>query len=80
MTTPNVKVGIVGLGRLGKRHAENLAFSVRGAELVAACSPDADEPQTDRLLRHATSGCGTGRQSRQALPDRQAQHTPTPPA
>jgi myo-inositol 2-dehydrogenase/D-chiro-inositol 1-dehydrogenase len=43
MSAPNAKVGIVGLGRLGKRHAENLAFRVPGAELVAACSPDADE-------------------------------------
>ena len=43
MTTPTVKVGIVGLGRLGKRHGENLAFSVRGAALGAACSPDPEE-------------------------------------
>jgi len=33
-----IKFGIVGLGRLGKRHAENIAFKVPGAELVAACS------------------------------------------
>jgi myo-inositol 2-dehydrogenase/D-chiro-inositol 1-dehydrogenase len=38
-----VRVGIVGLGRMGKRHAENLARRVPGAELVAACSPIADE-------------------------------------
>lgn len=43
MSAPNAKIGIVGLGRLGKRHAENLAQRVPGAELVAACSPDADE-------------------------------------
>ena len=43
MSHANVKVGIVGLGRLGKRHAENLALRVPGAELVAACSPEADE-------------------------------------
>ena len=43
MSAPNAKVGIVGLGRLGKRHGENLAFRVPGAELVAACSPDAEE-------------------------------------
>ena len=35
----NVRVGIVGLGRLGRRHAENLAFRVAGAQLVAAASP-----------------------------------------
>ena len=34
-----VKIGIVGLGRLGKRHAYNLANLVPGAELIAACSP-----------------------------------------
>src|SRR6188474_1546657 len=56
MTAPNAKVGIVGLGRLGKRHAENLALRVPGAELVAACSPDADERAwaTQRLgVKHA---------------------------
>ena len=39
MAPQNVRVGIVGLGRLGRRHAENLAFRVAGAELVAAASP-----------------------------------------
>src|SRR5471030_1214274 len=34
-----LKVGIVGLGRLGQRHAENLAHHVPHAHLVAACSP-----------------------------------------
>ena len=34
-----VRIGIVGLGRLGRRHAENLAFRVGGARLVAAASP-----------------------------------------
>lgn len=38
-----VRVGIAGLGRMGMRHAENLAMRVPGAELVAACSPLADE-------------------------------------
>ena len=33
-----VKIGIVGLGRLGKRHAQNLRYRVIGAELTAACS------------------------------------------
>lgn len=33
-----VKVGIAGLGRLGKVHANNLAFKIPGAELTAACS------------------------------------------
>jgi myo-inositol 2-dehydrogenase/D-chiro-inositol 1-dehydrogenase len=36
---PNqVRVGIVGLGRLGMRHAENLAFRIAGARLEAACA------------------------------------------
>ena len=38
-----LKIGIVGLGRLGKRHAENLALRVPGALLVAAASPVAEE-------------------------------------
>ena len=38
-----VRVGVVGLGRLGKRHAENLAYRVPGAALVAACSPLEEE-------------------------------------
>lgn len=33
-----VKVGITGLGRLGKVHAGNLAFKIPNAELTAACS------------------------------------------
>jgi myo-inositol 2-dehydrogenase/D-chiro-inositol 1-dehydrogenase len=38
-----VRVGIAGLGRMGRRHAENLARRVPNAELVAACDPSADE-------------------------------------
>lgn len=38
-----VRIGIAGLGRLGRRHAENLAFRVDGAQLVAAASPVAEE-------------------------------------
>ncbi|RKX89061.1 MAG: inositol 2-dehydrogenase [Spirochaetes bacterium] len=33
-----VKIGIVGLGRLGKRHAANLRYQVPGGQLAAACS------------------------------------------
>ena len=44
MTTPSrLRVGIAGLGRLGRRHADNLARRVPRAELVAACSPIEDE-------------------------------------
>ncbi|HEX7270670.1 MAG TPA: Gfo/Idh/MocA family oxidoreductase [Casimicrobiaceae bacterium] len=38
-----LRVGIAGLGRLGRRHAENLARRIPHAELAAACSPVADE-------------------------------------
>jgi myo-inositol 2-dehydrogenase/D-chiro-inositol 1-dehydrogenase len=32
-----IKLGIVGLGRLGKRHAEDIAFRIPNAELTAVC-------------------------------------------
>lgn len=32
-----IKVGAIGLGRLGYQHAENLAFKIQGAELTALC-------------------------------------------
>ncbi len=41
--TGRLRFGVVGLGRLGKRHAENLAYRVPGASLVAACSPLEEE-------------------------------------
>lgn len=41
--TSNLRIGIAGLGRMGRRHAENLARRVTGATLAAACSPLADE-------------------------------------
>jgi myo-inositol 2-dehydrogenase/D-chiro-inositol 1-dehydrogenase len=61
-----LRVGIAGLGRMGSRHARNLATRVPNAHLVAACSPSAEErawaardlrvPQTcatyAELLRH----------------------------
>ncbi len=43
-----VRIGIAGLGRLGKRHAANLAVKVEGAELAAACSPVAEEREWAR--------------------------------
>jgi myo-inositol 2-dehydrogenase/D-chiro-inositol 1-dehydrogenase len=43
MTNPRLRIGIVGLGRMGRRHAENLAHKVPQSELVAACSPVQDE-------------------------------------
>ncbi|MCM5682472.1 Gfo/Idh/MocA family oxidoreductase [Schlegelella sp. S2-27] len=38
-----LRIGIAGLGRLGRRHAETLAFRTRHCRLVAACSPVASE-------------------------------------
>jgi myo-inositol 2-dehydrogenase/D-chiro-inositol 1-dehydrogenase len=38
-----LRIGIAGLGRLGRHHAENLARRIPRAELVAACSPVAEE-------------------------------------
>lgn len=38
-----VKVGIVGLGRLGIEHARNIAFQIPNAELTAVCSIDSNE-------------------------------------
>ena len=41
----DVRIGIVGLGRLGMKHAENLAFRIRGARLEAACALEPDRVQ-----------------------------------
>ncbi|BDR74688.1 Gfo/Idh/MocA family protein [Clostridium tetani] len=38
-----IKVGIVGLGRLGRKHAENIALRIFNAELTAVCSVIKDE-------------------------------------
>ncbi|EIF30358.1 putative dehydrogenase [Burkholderia sp. Ch1-1] len=50
MTTAaaRLRVGVIGLGRLGKRHAENLAYRVPGASVVAACSPVEEEREWAR--------------------------------
>lgn len=37
MKMKKIKIGAVGLGRLGYQHAENIAFKIPGAELVALC-------------------------------------------
>ena len=34
----NVNIGVVGLGRLGLKHAENLAFKIPKANLIAVCA------------------------------------------
>src|SRR5262249_10709563 len=43
MRSTPLRVGMVGVGRMGKHHAINLAQRVTGADLVAACSPVAEE-------------------------------------
>ena len=43
MTAPPLRIGIAGVGRMGRHHAANLAQRVLGAALVAACSPVAEE-------------------------------------
>lgn len=43
MNNAPLRIGMVGLGRLGQRHAENLVQRVAHAEVVAACSPVAEE-------------------------------------
>ena len=48
MSTRRLKVGMAGLGRMGARHARNLATRVPGAELIAANSPVADEREWAR--------------------------------
>jgi myo-inositol 2-dehydrogenase/D-chiro-inositol 1-dehydrogenase len=37
-----VRIGLAGLGRMGRRHARNLAQRTPGARIVAACDPDPD--------------------------------------
>lgn len=43
MARDTLGIGIAGLGRLGRRHAELLARRTPGARLVAACSPEPSE-------------------------------------
>ncbi len=53
-----INVGIVGLGRLGKRHAENLLRRIDGVKLIAAASPvpeERDYATTQLSLPHVVS-------------------------
>jgi myo-inositol 2-dehydrogenase / D-chiro-inositol 1-dehydrogenase len=43
MTKKTLRIGLAGLGRLGRRYAENLARTVPRASLDAVCSPVAEE-------------------------------------
>ena len=52
----SLKIGIAGLGRMGRHHATNLAQRVQGAELVAGCSPLAEELSWARDTLGVTQG------------------------
>lgn len=57
-TAAPLRMGIAGLGRLGRHHAENLAFHVRNAQLVWACSPvptELDEARSQLGIAQVTS-------------------------
>lgn len=41
--TQQVKAGIIGLGRLGSRHARHLVEKIQGVDLIAACALDEDQ-------------------------------------
>lgn len=43
-----VRIGMVGLGRLGMKHAENIAFRISGAELGAVCAWEPERVETAR--------------------------------
>src|ERR1700679_3225835 len=43
MASSNLRFGVVGLGRIGKIHIENLARRIPGAEVVAVCNTNAAE-------------------------------------
>ncbi len=43
MPSPPLRIAAVGLGRLGRRHAENLAYRIPGVELAAVCSVELNE-------------------------------------
>lgn len=79
MTRSALKIGIVGLGRLGQRHAENLVLRIPNAQVVAACSPAEAELEWAR----ATLGipaCYTGYDALLAHPGLDAVFLVTPTA
>ena len=45
-----IKLGIIGLGRLGLEHAKNIHYNIPGAELYAACSVVEKELETAKEL------------------------------
>ena len=59
MNNKILRIGMVGLGRLGQRHAQNLVQRVPNAEVIAACSPVEQELEWARTalgIQHAYAG------------------------
>ena len=52
-----VKLGIVGLGRLGHEHAANINYNIINAELAAVCSAIPEE--VDSIMKEMNPGYGT---------------------
>lgn len=53
-----IKLGIIGLGRLGRRHAENIHYHIQNAELRAICSvvqEELDSVSAEMAPRYVTS-------------------------
>ena len=52
-----VKLGIVGLGRLGREHAANINYNITNAELIAVCS--AIQEEVDSVMKEMKPTYGT---------------------
>ncbi|MBR0600458.1 Gfo/Idh/MocA family oxidoreductase [Sinanaerobacter chloroacetimidivorans] len=52
-----VKLGIVGLGRLGREHAANINYNIINAELTAVCS--AVKEEVDSIMKEMNPSYGT---------------------
>lgn len=50
----NVRLGVIGVGRIGRVHAENIAFRVRNADLLVVADPDPAAAQA------CAEACGAG--------------------
>jgi len=53
-----VRIGIVGLGRLGVKHAENIALRTSGAELAAVCALEPERVRRAQEEWGVTNGYG----------------------
>ena len=52
------RIGIIGLGRLGRKHAENIHYKIPNAELTAICSTvkqELDEVSRETDPRYVTT-------------------------